>query len=92
MIKEVRLSKKAEKDLQVAPIHIAKRLWLWVENINLKGLYETRKITGYHDEPLQGWRKGQRSIRLNRSYRAIYEIRIDVVEYILVIEVNKHDY
>ncbi len=38
------------------------------------GLSEVRKVPGYHDEPLKGQRKGQRSIRLSRSYRAIYVI------------------
>lgn len=92
MIRDVRLSKRAQKDLRLLPLSIAKRLRYWVENIAVQGLYETRKIPGYHDEPLQGARKGQRSIRLNRSYRAIYEIQCDGEEFILVIEVNKHDY
>jgi proteic killer suppression protein len=92
MIREVRLSKRAQKDLKLLPLGIAKRLRYWVENTSVQGLYETRKIPGYHDEPLQGARKGQRSIRLNRSYRAIYEIQCDGVEFIMVTEVNKHDY
>ena len=41
------------------------------------GLRETRKIKGYHDEPLQGDRKGQRSIRLNKAYRAFYIVKED---------------
>ena len=32
---------------------------------------------GFHDEPLRGQRHGQRSIRLNRAYRAIYVISSD---------------
>jgi proteic killer suppression protein len=57
------------------------------------GLTEVRKLSGYHDEPLKGTRKGQRSIRLNRAYRAIYVEheggKIHIVE---VIEVSKHEY
>jgi proteic killer suppression protein len=54
---------------------------------------EVRKIKGYHDEPLKGNRAGQRSIRLNRAYRAIYEIRKDgATELVNVEEVNNHDY
>jgi proteic killer suppression protein len=53
----------------------------------------TRRIPGYHDEPLKGARTGQRSVRLSRAYRAIYEIRADdSIEFVSVEEVNKHDY
>jgi proteic killer suppression protein len=57
------------------------------------GLLETRKIKGFHDEPLRGDRAGQRSVRLSRAYRAIYvEVDRDKYETIEIIEVNKHDY
>jgi len=66
---------------------------VWVHSVQRDGLEETRKIRGYHDEPLQGTRQGQRSIRLNLSYRAIYEIGKDgVVELASVGELNKHEY
>ncbi len=42
---------------------------LLVEDI---GLHEVRKIPGYHDEPLQGDRQGERSTRLSKAYRVIY--------------------
>lgn len=52
-----------------------------------------RKIPGFHDEPLLGKRKGQRSIRLNIAYRAIYVIdKEDVIQFVDILEVNKHDY
>lgn len=44
----------------------------WVQSVELVGLEEVRKVAGFHDEALKGNRKGQRSIRLNRAYRAIY--------------------
>ena len=57
------------------------------------GLEQTRKQPGFHDEPLKGRRKGQRSVRLSRAYRAVYEFRRDgSVEFISVEEVSKHDY
>ena len=56
------------------------------------GLDEVRKVPGYHDEPLKGDRAGQRSIRLSRSYRAIYEVKNDAVEFVSVEEVSKHEY
>ena len=37
-------------------------------------------------------RKGQLSIRLNRSYRAIYIVQEKNLELVEIIEVNKHDY
>jgi toxin HigB-1 len=61
--------------------------------VELSGLREIRKSLGYHDEPLKGNRLGQRSVRLNRSYRLIYvEEPGENVIMVLVIEVNKHDY
>ena len=58
-----------------------------------EGLNEYRKISGYHDEPLRGARLGQRSVRLNKAYRAFYVVSADgEIEIVKVIEVNKHDY
>ena len=49
-------------------------------------------MPGYHDEPLKGRRAGQRSIRLSRAYRAIYEIKEDTAKFVSVEEVSKHEY
>lgn len=61
--------------------------------VELQGLPQTRKVPGYHDEPLKGDRLGQRSIRLSKSYRLIYiesqELGVVIVK---VVEVNKHEY
>ena len=54
------------------------------------GLEKAMKVSGYYDEPLVGKRNGQRPIRLNRSFRAIYKIK--VINFVEIIEVNKHDY
>jgi proteic killer suppression protein len=74
------------------PPQIGRKLAFWIEAVAHEGLEEVRKIPGYHDEPLRGDRAGQRSIRLNKAYRAIY-IEVDgepvVVE---IIEVSKHKY
>jgi proteic killer suppression protein len=51
-----------------------------------------RKRPGFHDEPLKGKRQGQRSIRLNKAYRAIYEVDPQEPHFIEVVEVNKHEY
>ena len=74
------------------PRHIIDNLMIWVEAVEQDGLEEVRKIPGYHDEPLKGDRAGQRSIRLSRAYRAIYEIEQDVAQFVSVEEVSKHDY
>ena len=57
------------------------------------GMLEARKLSGFHDEPLKGKRRGQRSIRLNRAYRAIYmEAASEDIIIVEVIEVTKHEY
>lgn len=82
-----------EKDLDRLPPHILHKFHLWVKDVALKGIRQVRTNPGCHDEPLYGTRIGQRSIRLNRAYRAIYIERDDgKVEFIEVIEVNKRDY
>ncbi len=93
MIKAVKLSKRAKKCILKVPDFIALKLAGWIEAVENDGLEEVRKIPGFHDEPLKGDRKGQRSIRLSRSYRAIYEIKKHgSAELIEVYEVNKHEY
>jgi toxin HigB-1 len=93
VITEVEISKRAQKQLQKLPRGIIRNIQLWVQSVATTGLEEVRKIPGYHDEPLKGNRTGQRSIRLNRSYRAIYEIKNDgTVKFVSVEEVSKHDY
>lgn len=93
MINIVHLSKRARADLMLVPQYIAIKFRFWVTSIEKLGLLEVRKSPALHDEPLRGSRSGQRSIRLNRAYRAIYRIRKDgSIEFIEVLEVNKHDY
>jgi proteic killer suppression protein len=92
-INAVRLSKRAKRDLDAIPKHIVIKLMAWVASVEDSGLSQTRRIPGYHDEPLKASRQGQRSNRLNRSYRAIYEVSANnSIEFVLIEEVNKHDY
>ena len=69
------------------------KLRAWIDDVENNGLEEARRRPGYHDEPLHGERRGQRSVRLNRAWRAIY-IVVDggTVEFVEVEEVNKHVY
>jgi proteic killer suppression protein len=93
MINQVILSKTAQRDLMRAPGHVAKKMRMWVDQIKSIGLLKTRQIPGYHDEPLKGDRTGQRSVRLNIAYRAIYQLREDgEIEIVEILEVNKHKY
>lgn len=87
----VTIAKFAEKQLNKLPFYIKEALRYWAETVERQGILEVRKLKGYHDEPLKGERKGQRSIRLNKAYRAIY-IESECGIEICVIEVNKHEY
>ena len=89
----VKLPRKASKDLKKVPLPISIKLQAWIEAIGHRGLSEISKIPGYHDEPLKGNRKGQRSIRLNIAYRAIYLIdKSGAINFIEIQEVHKHEY
>lgn len=93
LITKVLMSRRAEKDLSKAPRYIADKLIGWIESVRTDGLQIVRRIPGYHDEPLKGKRSEQRSIRLSRSYRAIYETKKDgKIEFVSIEEVTKHDY
>ncbi len=89
IIWKVEISSKAKKKLTKFPYYLKDKLIVWMEAVESEGLEQTQKIRGYRDEALTGNRKGQRSIRLNRAYRAIYIVKD---KKILIEEVNKHDY
>jgi len=90
---QVWLTKFAEKQLRKLPRNIIAAYYTWVKTVELEGIRATRKISGYHDEPLKGDRKGQRSVRLNKAYRVIYEeTENENIILIAVQEVNKHEY
>ena len=92
MIRIVEISNSLEKNFHKIPLPIKKKLFTWVAAVEEKGLHEVRKIPGYHDEPLKGDRQGQRSIRLNKQWRAIYKIVSKTIEFVLIEEVTPHDY
>lgn len=85
--------KQVDKQLAKIPDHIQRKFQAWVAAIEEDGMLSVRRLKGFHDEPLKGDRKGQRSVRLNRAYRAIYfETKSGEIEIAEVIEVNKHEY
>ena len=90
---KVTINPKAEKQLAKVPAYVVVKLNSWIEAIVHEGMREVRRISSYHDELLSGNRQGQRSIRLTKSYRAIYvEFDTGEIQCIEVIEVHKHDY
>jgi len=83
----------AFKSLSKLPGYIVSKLKVWIRQVELLGLQEVRRLSGYHDEPLKGVRAGQRSVRLNQAYRAIYEEAKDGKSIVVtIVEVNKHEY
>lgn len=93
MICDVELGRRAAKQIERVPRYVAQKLLEWVRAVEVEGLDEVRKLPGFHDEPLHGRRRGQRSIRLTRAYRAVYvESHRDGLALVRVEEVSKHDY
>lgn len=89
----VDLPTKVRKTLVGLPAHIIDKLESWIGAIERDGLRQVQKRPGFHDEPLRGKRFGQRSVRLNKAYRAIYIIKKGKeVEFVAIEEVNKHEY
>ena len=90
---QVILTDKALKDLRNLPDHILRKFEFWVKQVTIEGITMVRKIPGFHDEPLKGQRHGHRSIRLSKSYRAIYRVLPShQIELIQVEEITKHEY
>jgi proteic killer suppression protein len=89
---DVIFTKIAAKQIKKAPKHVQVKLRKWILSVTSVGLEETRKIPGYHDEPIH---KGleRRSIRLNNQWRAEYRLEKDEVgKIVLILEVHPHDY
>ena len=84
---------QVSKDLSKVPEYIRFKLLFWAMSVEYEGIHEVRKLKTYRDEALKGKRKGQRSIRLSRSYRAIYIEQNDgTINLIIIKEVNKYEY
>ena len=87
---DIRLTKLARKQLLKAPQPIQQKLKDWIKLLEAEGLAFVRTVKSYHDEPLQGQRMGQRSVRLNRQWRAIYEELTGTL--LSIQEITPHDY
>lgn len=97
MKSKVKLSKAAKKGLESAPPQCQRKFRFWTFSVETAGVVEAAKTGDFNDEVLKGKRKGQRSIRLNQGWRAIYTNRREadgstVIELVEVQEVSNHDY
>ncbi len=92
MSTNVIITSAARKGLEKAARHVQDKLLNWVESVRLFGVLPVRKVTGYHDEALKGARKHERSIRLNKQWRAIYSESENNTITIIILEVTAHDY
>lgn len=91
IITKVTYSKAFKKQLRKVPDFIAEKALTWVAMVEGSGIQRASRPIGLHDELLQGNRWGQRSIRLNKSYRLIYRVIEDYI-HIELLEAHKHDY
>jgi proteic killer suppression protein len=89
---KIQFSRQARKAFNKVPDIIQTKLMTWVMTVELEGLVYVQTIKGFHDEPLKGKRAGQRSIRLSRQWRAIYQIVNKEPVLITILEVTPHDY
>ncbi len=87
----VHVTRSASKQLTTAPIQVQQKFRAWRDAVQTLGLLSVRRVAGFHDEPLKGKRQGQRSIRLNKQWRAIYQETNGILE-ILILEIMPHDY
>ena len=69
---EVILSSLAKKQLSRSHEYIARKFEYRLDLIQMLGLRETRKYKGFHNDPLQGDRKNQLSVRISEADRIIY--------------------
>ena len=88
----VQITRQARKGLENGPAYIQDKFFDWIHSVQMLGLGAVRKSPAFHDEPLQGKRKGQRSVRLNKQWRAIYTVTDQEQVIVTVLEGNAHDY
>jgi proteic killer suppression protein len=83
-------TKNAKKQLEKCPKEIRFKVDVWASDIQKNGIDFVRNQPSYRDEALKGSRKGQRSMRLNRQWRVIYEEQTGLI--IAIQEITPHDY
>ena len=70
------LAPAVERGLADLPRQVRRRLLAWMDVVVTEGIMRARAVRGFRDEALLGKLKGLRSIRLSRSYRAIYRVAL----------------
>lgn len=83
---------KLLKNPKKLPKHIKESFLDWVSFVNFNGLDAAQKTKRFKDHPLKGERKGQRSVYLNKQWRAVYEVTNGVLTIVIVKEITPHDY
>ncbi len=83
----VLLVSKAASELGEAPASVRKKFDQWVIAVQAFGPWLKG---GWRTEALSGVLKGFYSIRLNRTWRAIFEVRPE--RKVVVIRISAHDY
>ncbi len=68
------------------------RFYVWVEFVTFNGIFEAQKAARFRDHALTGPRKGQRSVYLDKSWRAIYTLHGKKISIVRVEEITPHDY
>lgn len=84
-------SKKAKKNIDKLPVHVAEKYEFWKAVVQVSGPEGLRRFPGFHDHALNSAWKTHRSSYLNDSYRVIYWIDGNSIR-INVVDVNHHDY
>jgi proteic killer suppression protein len=79
------------KEIKGIPPQVLKKYELWKDLVFRHGPQILKEFPGFNDEALKGKRIGQRSSRLSRQYRIIYQVHKEQIT-VYVLEVNPHEY
>ena len=91
MMYTIQEHRSIEKIIRKIPSWIVKEYEVWKNLIYGHGPKILNQFPGYHDEPLKGDRKGQRSSRLSLKYRVIYGVDKSTIT-VYVLEITAHPY
>jgi proteic killer suppression protein len=83
----VQLVSEAREELKDAPPQVKRKFDHWVVSVQAFGPWLKG---GWRTEALSGVLKGFHSVRLNRQWRAIFEVRAE--RSVIVIRIVAHDY
>lgn len=81
----------AQKVILRAPLQVRQKYEFWKEQIEDEGPMGVRKWKGFYDHLLKGEWRGYRSSYLNRQYRVIYRIEMEI-RTVFVEGIGPHNY